>query len=216
MPPKPKFTRNELIEAALGIVSEGGLEALTARELGERLGSSARPIFTVFKNMDELVGEVKKAALEKYFSFVDKALHYTPLYKRYGMQMILFAKEEPNLFRILFMKENSGVSSFGVIFEELSHTAENSIGIIIRDYSLDERSARIVFENTWIYTYGISVLCATGMCDFSEEQIVQMLGLDFLAILKRAKEGKLDVVTPNPMPKENAGDFNVKDYEKIL
>lgn len=54
MPPKAKFTKEEIVEAALGIAHESGFDALTARTLGERLGSSARPIFTVFKSMDEV------------------------------------------------------------------------------------------------------------------------------------------------------------------
>ena len=62
MPPKPKFSRDEIVQAALALVSEKGAEALTARELGMRLGSSARPIFTVFKGMEELQGEVRDAA----------------------------------------------------------------------------------------------------------------------------------------------------------
>ena len=33
MPPKPKFTREEIVDAALSIVSERGVDALTAREL---------------------------------------------------------------------------------------------------------------------------------------------------------------------------------------
>ena len=52
MPPKPKFTKEEIVAAALTLVSEKGMEALTARELGLRLGSSARPIFTVFQSME--------------------------------------------------------------------------------------------------------------------------------------------------------------------
>ena len=44
MPPKPKFTKDEIVDAALDIVSRDGVEAMTAREVGERLGSSARPI----------------------------------------------------------------------------------------------------------------------------------------------------------------------------
>ena len=59
MPPKPKFARREIVEAALDLVSRRGPEALTARNLGERLGSSARPIFTVFQGMDELRQEVR-------------------------------------------------------------------------------------------------------------------------------------------------------------
>lgn len=64
MPPKPKFTKEEVVEAALRLISEKGTDALTARELGERLGSSARPIFTTFRNMEELMGEVRKAAMQ--------------------------------------------------------------------------------------------------------------------------------------------------------
>ena len=66
MPLKPKFTREEVVEAALALVSESGIEALTARELGEKLGSSARPIFTVFQNMEELRDEVYKAAMRRF------------------------------------------------------------------------------------------------------------------------------------------------------
>lgn len=58
MPPKPKFTREQIIGYALNIVERDGIKALTARELGKEMGSSARPIFTVFKNMDELCSEV--------------------------------------------------------------------------------------------------------------------------------------------------------------
>ena len=39
MPPKPKFTQEEIAAAALQIIKEQGVEALTARSLGARLGS---------------------------------------------------------------------------------------------------------------------------------------------------------------------------------
>ena len=41
MPPKPKFTREEMVEAALELVARRGAEALTARELGAALGMVA-------------------------------------------------------------------------------------------------------------------------------------------------------------------------------
>ena len=69
MPPKPKFTREEITAAALELVSEGGMEALTSRDLGARLGSSARPIFTVFQNMEDLRQAVRQAAMERFNAF---------------------------------------------------------------------------------------------------------------------------------------------------
>ena len=73
MPPKPKFERREIVEAALDLVSRRGPEALTARNLGERLGSSARPIFTVFQGMDELRQEVRTAAMARFEAYGDRA-----------------------------------------------------------------------------------------------------------------------------------------------
>ena len=66
MPPKAKFAKEEVISAALGIVRENGFDALTARELGARLGSSARPIFTLYSGMEEVLRDTVRAARDLY------------------------------------------------------------------------------------------------------------------------------------------------------
>ena len=62
MPPKPMFTREEIVQAALDIVSERGIEALTARELGVRL----EPVEGVVHRAQspEAIGRVKALALQ--------------------------------------------------------------------------------------------------------------------------------------------------------
>ena len=57
MPPKAKFTKEEIVSAAIEILRDKGIEAITARELGVRLNSSARPIFTLYRNMDEVLSD---------------------------------------------------------------------------------------------------------------------------------------------------------------
>ena len=99
MPPKAKFTRKEIIEAALNLAAEKGMRSLTARELGAALGSSTRPIFTAFKNMEEVLLEVRKAALERFEVYARRAMNFTPVYKELGVQMVLFAVEQPKLYR---------------------------------------------------------------------------------------------------------------------
>ena len=104
MPPKPKFTREEIVQTALGIVSKKGVEALTAKELGDALGSSARPIFTVFNNMREVQDEVRTAAMHQFESFAKQKFPDMPLFKQVGMQMVLFGAREPKLYQLLFMQ----------------------------------------------------------------------------------------------------------------
>lgn len=42
------------------------------------------------------------------------------------------------------------------------------------------------------------MLCATKMCSFSENQLVQMFGRMFISLLLYVKAGNLDVQTPKP------------------
>ena len=142
MPPKPKFTREEIVEKALELVAQGGEEALTARDLGQRLGSSARPIFTVFKNMEELQGEVRHAAMRRFEAYTGREMGETPPFKRVGMQMVLFALEQPGLYQLLFLRENRGAVRFDDVLSELGETAEVCIQAICRDYGLSREKAR--------------------------------------------------------------------------
>lgn len=116
MPPKPRFTREEIVAAALDIVSRKGIEALTARELGETLGSFAHPIFTVFRSMEELQQEVRSAAMRRFESYAGRTMPGVPLFKQVGMQMVLFGAQEPKLYQLLFMRENRSAVSFDDVF----------------------------------------------------------------------------------------------------
>ena len=190
MPPKPKFTREEIVAAALDLVSERGMRALTSRDLAARLGSSPRPIFTVFKNMDELQDEVRNAALRRFEEFAKKPSDYKPEFKRFGMQMIHFAIEEPKLYQLLYMTESGVPKSFDDLFARLGGVAETSIGVIEADYGLTSEEAKLLFRQMWIYTFGIGALCAAGACSFAEEGISEMLSRAFLGTMMLLKSGK--------------------------
>ena len=192
MPPKPKFTREEIVQAALEIVSQKGVEALTAKELGDALGSSARPIFTVFNSMKEVQDEVRAAAMHRFESFAGQKLPGMPLFKQVGMQMVLFGAREPKLYQLLFMQENRSAVSFDDVFGELGPTAGTCIGLIRGEYDMSEAEARLLFENVWIFTFGVGALCATRVCHFSEAKLGEMLSTEFQAmmLLVRSRAGE--------------------------
>lgn len=192
MPPKPKYTKDQIVAAALGVVSQKGIDVLTAKELGRALHTSATPIFTVFNSMQEVQEEVKLAAMARFEDYAHRAGEEMPLFKQVGMQMILFAREEPQLYRLVFMSQNSGVDSFDGIYAHLGSVADECLDAIRADYGLSADDARALFEHSWVHTFGIATLCATGMCEFSREQISKMLTQDFTAmmtLLKGEKKG---------------------------
>lgn len=186
MPPKPKFTREQIIAVGLDLVRERGLEGLTAREVGARLGASARPIFTVFENMEELTREVCTAAAKRIDAYAERE-HYNPPTKRAGMQMAMFAREEPKLFQLILMRENKNVTTSDALFENLGPAAKEAIASMQAQYALNPDAARMLFEQIWIFTYGVSALCATGMCRFTDEELSEMITREFSGILSQIR-----------------------------
>lgn len=189
MPPKPKFTKEEIVAAALDLVSRKGAEGLTARDLGEALGSSARPIFTVFRNMEEVAGEVRKAAMARFETFIGRGMPDMPPFKQVGLGMILFGSQEPKLYQLLFMQENQQASTFADVLSILGPTAEECLASLRAYYSLSDAQARLLFENVWIYTFGVGALCATRVCHFTQEELGNMLTTQFQAMYHYVTEG---------------------------
>ena len=190
MPPKAKFTKEQITKAALGVVSEKGAQALTAKELGAALGTSTTPIFTVFNSMQEVQDAVMLAAMERFEEYAHKAAYIKPVFKQVGMQMILFAKEEPKLYQLIFMSSISEAQTFDDIYAHLGSVADECLDVLQKDYDLSKDHAKTLFEHVWIHTFGIGALCATGVCDFSHEQIAEMLTQDFTAMMMLMKSGK--------------------------
>lgn len=188
MPPKAKFTKEEITEAALNIVKTEGFEALTSRELGVHLGSSARPIFTVFKNMEEVQQAVVKAAKTLYGGYVDKGLKNEHPFKGVGTQYILFSVHEPKLFQLLFMTEQRQIPDLSGVLPLIEESYEKILLSIQNDYGISELLAKKLYHHLWIYTHGIATLCATKMCRFTDAEINSMITEVFTSILKNIEE----------------------------
>lgn len=187
MPPKAKFTRDEMIQAGLNIIRENGMEALSARALGAKLGSSAKPIFTVFQSMEEVQGEVKKSAKSLYTEYVKKGLEQKLAFKGVGTQYILFAIQEPKLFQLLFMSQQEQKPIVENVLPVIDESYKDILLSVQNGYELSENEAQQLYRHLWIYTHGIAVLCATNMCVFTAEEIDKMITQVFRGILKEIK-----------------------------
>ncbi len=189
MPPKAKYSKEEIINAAFDIVRNEGMSVLTARLLGAKLGTSSRPIFTAFQNMDEVQTEAIKAAKKLYASYVEKGLAEEKPFKGVGEQYIMFAVKEPKLFQLLFMSPQEGIPNVSDALLKVEDSFEKINASIQSSYGLGPATAEHLYHHLWIYTHGIATLCATGMCRFTGEEINIMISEVFVALLKNLKEG---------------------------
>lgn len=175
MPPKPKFTKEELIQAAVELAREGGLELVVARNLGTKLNTAPSTIFTHFDSVEEIRQTVIDVARELYNGYVEEGLNMVPPMKGFGVQYIRFAMEEPNLYSVLFMKKRDDFKYVDFIVNEGHY--ERIIVAAAENFSLERKQAELLYHNMWAYAHGIAVMSATGVCNFSIEEISQMLGM---------------------------------------
>lgn len=175
MPPKPKFTKKELIQAAFEITRESGLEAVVARNLGKKLDTAASTIFTHFKSVEDIHKEVIIKIRQLYNHYVETGLKMVPPLKGFGVQYIKFAIDEPNFFSILFMKKQENFKYVDFIVDEGHY--ENVLDSVQQTFSINKEESEKLYHNLWAYAHGIAVMSATGVCNFSIEEISKMLGM---------------------------------------
>ena len=187
MPPKAKFTKQQIVNAALNIIRESGTSELTARALGKRLGSSACPVFTVFDGMEEVMSETVKAAKALYASYVKEGLKAAPAFKGVVMQYVNFAIREQKLFQLLFMAEQAHRSTGDNVLPAIDDNYPVILQSVEDSYSINRQAAEKIYHHLWIYTHGIAVLCATNMCAFTQKEMSNMLTEIMAALLKEVK-----------------------------
>lgn len=187
MPPKAKFTKEQIINAAVELVKREGLDALTARALGEELGSSARPIFTVFDSMDAVRSGVILYAKALYAEYVAEGLKEPAAFKGVGKAYIRFACEQPKLFTTLFMRESENVPDTDSVLLEIEGSYDKILKSIEDGYGLNRDASIELYKHLWIYSHGIAALIATKVCNFTEEEISEKLTVIFTSLLRKIK-----------------------------
>lgn len=172
MPPKVKITKEKIISTSLALVQEEGDVALNARAIAKRLGCSTQPIFSNYASMEKLRYEVIKKADQVYQQYIAigmKDPKYPP-YKASGIAYIKFAKEERELFKLLFMRDRSQ--------EEVKDDYESIaplLQIISNNMHISKEDAYLFHMAMWVYVHGIATMIATSYLEWDINRIEQMV-----------------------------------------
>ena len=186
MPPKVKFQKEEIVDAAMSAVRDGGVGSLTAREIAARLGVSTRPIFTYFDTMEELKAAVYKASMALYRAYIEKGLAGPIPFLGVWQQYLHFAMEEPELYRLLFLTPPDGVS--GGAMEVLAFSQDLARESIMRVYHMDGATADKYFRDLWLAAFSFATLIVTDNCPYPFEEMTAVGAEISLSICKAYKE----------------------------
>ena len=181
MAPKTKFTRDEMLTSAVSIVREKGDGELTARALSQKLGTSTRPVFTCFESMEKLRAAVLDEAEKILDEYLMSSIRSNLAFFGVGMAYIRFAREEKNLFRLLFFSNGEALKVMGRI-QDITRPAMKNI------YNLSDDDADFYFDDLWLMVHSYATLIATDCCPYSDGEIAHSISLMSLSLCKALKE----------------------------
>ncbi|MEG0692562.1 MAG: TetR/AcrR family transcriptional regulator [Oscillospiraceae bacterium] len=188
MPPKIKTTREDILSVAMDIIRADGWENINARDIAKQLKCSTQPIFREFENMNELKEEVRKMAWETYNSYLR---NYQQVEGKqglsFGIAYVKFAKEEKNLFKLIFMSNE--MNAQGV--DDLSQIRDDRTGIIdifMKITGLNRENSTKLHFNVWIAMHGLASMLATNKIEISDDEIKNAILNNFNGYLKILKE----------------------------
>lgn len=184
MAPKNKFTKEEMVAAALRVVRVKGADGLTAKNIADALGTSTQPIFTAFGSMDGIRREVYAAAVSVYDRYTNEGLKESIPFLGVGKQYIRFAREEPELYRLLFLTRTLEYSAM----QSMRHLQELVRPTLMDIYRITAEEADLYFRDLWLVVHSLSTLIVTDDCTYSDREISQILTGFSISICKAIKE----------------------------
>jgi len=167
MPPNRKFSRDAILQGAFRLVRERGGRALTARKVAGRLRCSTTPIYEHFGTINNLRLEVAGLARELLLEYTRRP--YTEhLFLNMGIGVVIFAKEQRELYRMLFLESGE----FRGVNEELLAVLVRDMerDILFKDMDLARRGR--LLEKMSTFTYGLASTICVGLARESSDAYI--------------------------------------------
>lgn len=173
MPRKVQFGREKLLDVAFEMARTEDISSITARKLAGEAECSTQPIFRAFVNMQEVIDEVFRLAMEHFDAYYKKIEKKADLpFIDLGMAYIRFAKEEKHIFKLLFLSDYRGDKSMYELLNGTNNAVGNEIAKAKQMQCADPSTS---FMKMWIFIHGAACMTITGDFDLSDMETIQLL-----------------------------------------
>ena len=171
MPPKIKFTKEDVFKAAIELVEVGGWANLTAKNLAQKLKASVVPIYREYSSLLEIRRDIVRQGLKLLDSYLDQ--HYSDI------SILNFAIT--GAFFTLEHKALSGaLQNLGPEYEDILLDSHKGTFHLIRTdpffKGVGVNRLSMMYFHTLIYTKGFGEMIRAGQFDgYSREGVANLI-----------------------------------------
>lgn len=183
--PKQKIIKEMVVDAALQLAREGGMERVLVKDIAARLGCSVQPIYSCFRNMEALRRAVERRTADFMADYLSTRLDPDNLFQSTGRAHVQFARDEPELFKIFVLRRREGVSSLDGLYR--AEARPGMADAIAGRLGLDQAAARQLHLDMLIYTVGLGTIFAVSTPGVPAEELYTQQERAYQAFLNQAK-----------------------------
>ena len=182
MPRKAIFHKDDIVNAAVTLIEEEGLEKFSVRNVARRLKGSTQPIYSQFKDSGALYEAVLAEIKRRFLQHI--SYPYTDiLFRNMGFGFAYFARDYPRLFLAFFSDEFQNKTFVSSFLEDLRVALDKDE----RFLSMSVKGKDRLLEKMWTFTFGYSNLIIKGLvADTSNTAIETMIVEVGTAVIKDA------------------------------
>lgn len=173
MPPQKKIQKDDILAAAAQTVRKKGVAALTVRNIASELHCSTQPLYSEFRNLEQLRQELLAYVREHYLRV------QCSNYKDFARQFLHFASEEPELFRFVYLRRRASQET---LLDDANR--ERTVKLLADNLEMEPGLAWQMHQRMQYHCYGLGVMIATGYRSMSQQEIDDEL-TDFYSIILR-------------------------------
>jgi AcrR family transcriptional regulator len=173
MPPQINFSQDQILQTAFELVRKEGLSALSARKIAQELQCSTNPIYRAFQSMQELESAVIQKAKDYAIQYLLQGDMTEEPFLNIGLQYFHFARNEPELFKLMFLEGRlqRTPEQMGFPFMSLMNRMQQDRHL----QGLSEESLKRIGRDMWIFTHGLITLLYGMELDNAEEFVRKTL-----------------------------------------
>lgn len=171
--PRQKITRQMIAGAAFSLARQNGMESVLVKNIAEKLGCSVQPVYSYYKNMDDLRREVVEATGRFFKAYLARHIDPADYFRSVGRAYTALAQKEPHLFQLYFLRRRDDIHSFSDLYKK--ETDPHVAAFISRSMGVSLEEAQALHLHLLIYNSGISLLLASTGCDIPSDEIEAQL-----------------------------------------